>query len=119
MAIKRSNPISIIVKEKIKEYIPKEEGISIANHHLDASLVAGGVSSSVVLLAQPLFRDLESYTPRQMNDTTLPITNKTKKANPRQRSNGNGGRVKKGFGLHDWMTLLRHAKDLAHRKGMQ
>ena len=53
-----------------------------------------------------------------MNDTTLPITNKTKKANPRQRSNGNGGRVKKGFGLHDWMTLLRHAKDLAQRKGM-
>ena len=52
-----------------------------------------------------------------MNDTTLPITKK--KSNTRQRSNGNGGRVKKGFGLHDWMSLLRHAKDLAQRKGMQ
>ena len=50
-----------------------------------------------------------------MNDTTLPITKK--KSNTRQR--GNGGRVKKGFGLHDWMALLRHAKDLAQRKGMQ
>jgi len=51
-----------------------------------------------------------------MNDTTLPITKK--KSNTRRPSNGNGGRVKKGFGLHDWMTLLRHAKDLAQRKGM-
>ena len=49
-----------------------------------------------------------------MNDTTLPIT---KKKSNTQR--GNGGRVKKGFGLHDWMALLRHAKDLAQRKGMQ
>ena len=70
-------------------------------------------------MASLLCRVAESYTPIQMNDTTLPITNNTKKANPRQRSNGNGGRVKKGFGLHDWMTLLRHAKDLAQRKGMK
>lgn len=47
------------------------------------------------------------YHHKKMNDTTLPITKK--KSNTRQRSNGNGGRVKKGFGLHDWMTLLRHA----------
>ena len=67
----------------------------------------------------PLCWDLDiiyhQYITKKMNDTTLPITKK--KSNTRQRSNGNGGRVKKGFGLHDWMTLLRHAKDLAQRKG--
>ena len=54
-----------------------------------------------------------------MNDTTLPIPAKQQstKTNPRQRSRGNGGTVRSGFGLHDWMTLLRRAKDLAQRKG--
>ncbi|KAL7534227.1 hypothetical protein ACHAXR_006660 [Thalassiosira sp. AJA248-18] len=47
-----------------------------------------------------------------MNDTTLPIP--SKKANPRRRAN-NG--LRPGFGLHDWMTLLRRSKDLAQRKG--
>ena len=50
-----------------------------------------------------------------MNDTTLPITKGKKKvSNARQRD---GKNLRPGFGLHDWMTLLRHAKDLAQRKG--
>eukprot|EP00581_Thalassiosira_minuscula_P013532 CAMPEP_0183720924 /NCGR_PEP_ID=MMETSP0737-20130205/13408_1 /TAXON_ID=385413 /ORGANISM="Thalassiosira miniscula, Strain CCMP1093" /LENGTH=225 /DNA_ID=CAMNT_0025950875 /DNA_START=45 /DNA_END=722 /DNA_ORIENTATION=+ len=54
-----------------------------------------------------------------MNDTTLPIPKQTTK-NPRRnvrRPPPNNKGVRKGFGLHDWMTLLRHAKDLAQRKG--
>mmetsp|Transcript_3157 Transcript_3157/g.6977 ORF Transcript_3157/g.6977 Transcript_3157/m.6977 type:complete len:218 (+) Transcript_3157:265-918(+) len=47
-----------------------------------------------------------------MNDTTLPIP--SKKPNPRRRTEKG---LRPGFGLHDWMTLLRHAKDLAQRKG--
>lgn len=47
-----------------------------------------------------------------MNDTTLPIS---KKSNP--RSNRPKSKVRKGFGLHDWMNLIRHAKDLAQRRG--
>ena len=56
---------------------------------------------------------------KKMNDTTLPKQeggDPTKY--PRRRGNkGNGGVVRPGFGLHDWMTLLRRAKDLAQRKG--
>ena len=52
-----------------------------------------------------------------MNDTTLPIKQGGKKkiVNPRQQRDGKN--LRPGFGLHDWMTLLRHAKDLAQRKG--
>lgn len=52
-----------------------------------------------------------------MNDTTLPITTSpsSKKTNPRIRRTEKG--AGKGFGLHDWMTLLRRSKDLAQRKG--
>ena len=49
-----------------------------------------------------------------MNDTTLPIKKKT---NPRRNRGGPEGRVRPGFGLHDWINLTRHAKDLAQRKG--
>jgi cytochrome b involved in lipid metabolism len=50
-----------------------------------------------------------------MNDTTLPKPSEHRKY-PRQRAN-KGAVVKPGFGLHDWMTLLGRAKDLAQRKG--
>ena len=52
-----------------------------------------------------------------MNDTTLPIKQGGKKkiVNPRQQRDGKNLRPR--FGLHDWVTLLRHAKDLAQRKG--
>ena len=42
-----------------------------------------------------------------MNDTTLP--------NPRRRTRPNS--IRPGFALHDWMNLLRHAKDLSGRRG--
>lgn len=51
-----------------------------------------------------------------MNDTTLPIPSKRQSNNPRLRAAKNSG-VRPGFGLHDWMNLLRRAKDLAQRKG--
>ncbi|KAL3815818.1 hypothetical protein ACHAXA_010752 [Cyclostephanos tholiformis] len=50
-----------------------------------------------------------------MNDTTLPKQSNDSKY-PRRREN-KGAVVRPGFGLHDWMTLLRQAKDLAQRKG--
>ena len=50
-----------------------------------------------------------------MNDTTLPKQSGDPK-HPRQRAN-RGSVVRPGFGLHDWMTLLRRAKDLAQRGG--
>lgn len=46
-----------------------------------------------------------------MNDTTLPIP---PKKNPRHRP---ADRPRAGFGLRDWLTLLRHAKDLPQRRG--
>lgn len=53
-----------------------------------------------------------------MNDTTLPIPSSNKKANPRRRPDrGVHGGVRRGFGLHDWMGLLRRAPDLAQRRG--
>lgn len=45
-----------------------------------------------------------------MNDTTLP-------KNPRRRNNPPEGKVRPGFGLHDWMNLLRRTSDLAQRRG--
>mmetsp|Transcript_14551 Transcript_14551/g.23830 ORF Transcript_14551/g.23830 Transcript_14551/m.23830 type:complete len:221 (-) Transcript_14551:190-852(-) len=42
-----------------------------------------------------------------MNDTTLPT----------KRNNKSATTLRPGFGLHDWMNLLRHAKDLAQRRG--
>lgn len=42
-----------------------------------------------------------------MNDTTL----------PKKRRNKATTGLRPGFGLHDWMNLLRHAKDLAQRRG--
>mmetsp|Transcript_32665 Transcript_32665/g.58984 ORF Transcript_32665/g.58984 Transcript_32665/m.58984 type:complete len:225 (+) Transcript_32665:365-1039(+) len=51
-----------------------------------------------------------------MNDTTLPIPSKPSNPRVRRPPPKNNG-VRQGFGLHDWMTLLRHAKDLAQRKG--
>jgi len=52
-----------------------------------------------------------------MNDSTLPPSQRLKKplpkrVNPRARMG-----VKKGFGLHDWNRLLKHAKDPAQRRG--
>eukprot|EP00569_Conticribra_weissflogii_P008765 CAMPEP_0171370466 /NCGR_PEP_ID=MMETSP0879-20121228/8049_1 /TAXON_ID=67004 /ORGANISM="Thalassiosira weissflogii, Strain CCMP1336" /LENGTH=216 /DNA_ID=CAMNT_0011878943 /DNA_START=69 /DNA_END=719 /DNA_ORIENTATION=+ len=44
-----------------------------------------------------------------MNDTTLP-------KNPRRRRPPEG-KVRPGFGLNDWLTLLRRSSDLAQRKG--
>lgn len=46
-----------------------------------------------------------------MNDTTLPSGGKKKTA-PKTF-----GRVKRGFGLHDWIKLKQVTKDLAQRKG--
>lgn len=43
-----------------------------------------------------------------MNDTTLP-----KKRQPRTKQ----PTLRPGFGLNDWLTLLRHAKDLSQRRG--
>lgn len=51
-----------------------------------------------------------------MNDTTLPIPSK-QSTNARNNTKRAAKGVRPGFGLHDWMTLLRHAKDLAQRKG--
>jgi cytochrome-b5 reductase len=54
-----------------------------------------------------------------MNDTTLPIksnnNNKRSSSSSTQPRNKQG--LRPGFGLHDWMQLLRHAKDLAQRRG--
>lgn len=47
-----------------------------------------------------------------MNDTTLPINNGGKKVARRKVG------VKKGFGLHDWITLKQVTQDLAQRKGL-
>ncbi|KAL7473759.1 hypothetical protein ACHAXS_014230 [Conticribra weissflogii] len=44
-----------------------------------------------------------------MSDTTLP-------RNPRRRRPPEG-KVRPGFGLNDWLTLLRRSSDLAQRKG--
>ena len=52
----------------------------------------------------------------KMNDTTLPIPSK-QSTNARNNTKRAAKGVRPGFGLHDWMTLLRHAKDLAQRKG--
>eukprot|EP00984_Skeletonema_dohrnii_P010030 scaffold3877_cov94-Skeletonema_dohrnii-CCMP3373.AAC.5 len=48
-----------------------------------------------------------------MNDTTLPI----KKKRPTQQQPRTKKSLAPGFGLHDWMQLLRHAKDLSQRRG--
>jgi cytochrome b involved in lipid metabolism len=48
-----------------------------------------------------------------MNDTTLPKQSGDPK-HPRRRAS-NGSVLRPGFGLHDWMTLLHRAKDLAQR----
>ncbi|KAL7537821.1 hypothetical protein ACHAWF_008714, partial [Thalassiosira exigua] len=63
----------------------------------------------------------------EMNDTTLPIpkgrggsgggANANPGANPRRRARPPEGKVRKGFGLHDWTVLLRRSRDLAQRKG--
>lgn len=75
-----------------------------------------------------LLSGLVAIVPRIMNDTTLPKpppppAGSCNPENSRltQRAGNVHGRVvtvKKGFGLHDWMTLLRSAKDLAQRKGV-
>ena len=44
---------------------------------------------------------------RPMNDTTM----------PRARSSRKQERLKKGFGLSDWVRLTKSAKDLAQRGG--
>ena len=50
-----------------------------------------------------------------MNDTTLPI--KGGKRPPQQPRNKQQGGLRPGFGLHDWIQLLRSAKDLSQRRG--
>jgi cytochrome b involved in lipid metabolism len=47
-----------------------------------------------------------------MNDTTLPIQSNNKKCSQPHNKQG----LRPGFGLNDWMQLLRHAKDLAQRR---
>ena len=67
-------------------------------------------------------------TDRHMNDTTLPTCSKIKASgtNSIDRKDGTIARiprakvppkVKKGFALHDWINLVKHAEDLARRKG--
>ena len=53
-----------------------------------------------------------------MNDTTLPITS-DESANPRRPHRGKSGhgKVRRGYGLHDWMRLLRGDPDPARRGG--
>jgi cytochrome b involved in lipid metabolism len=50
-----------------------------------------------------------------MNDTTLPI--KGGKRPPQQQPRNKQGGLRPGFGLHDWIQLLRSAKDLSQRRG--
>ncbi len=45
-----------------------------------------------------------------MNDTTLPKKRQ-------QSSRSKAAPLRPGFGLHDWLTLLRRAKDLSQRRG--
>ena len=55
-----------------------------------------------------------------MNDTTLPIKGGRRPTQQQQQprnKQGSGGRLRPGFGLHDWMQLLRSAKDLSQRRG--
>ncbi|KAL7457107.1 hypothetical protein ACHAWC_009204 [Mediolabrus comicus] len=52
-----------------------------------------------------------------MNDTTLPIKGgKRPPQQQRQPRNKQQG-LRPGFGLHDWIQLLRSAKDLSQRRG--
>jgi cytochrome b involved in lipid metabolism len=51
-----------------------------------------------------------------MNDTTLPIKG-GKRPNQQQQPRNKQGGLRPGFGLHDWMQLLRSAKDLSQRRG--
>lgn len=51
-----------------------------------------------------------------MNDTTFPIPSATNRVASSNRGTNNRG-VQPGFGLHDWMNLLRVSKDLAQRRG--
>lgn len=55
-----------------------------------------------------------------MNDTTFPIPSASASStsnNTNNKSRVRGGGVRPGFGLHDWMNLLRVSKDLAQRRG--
>ena len=55
-----------------------------------------------------------------MNDTTFPIPSASASStsnNTNNKSRLRGGGVRPGFGLHDWMNLLRVSKDLAQRRG--
>jgi cytochrome b involved in lipid metabolism len=51
-----------------------------------------------------------------MNDTTLPIKGGKRPPQQQQPRNKQQG-LRPGFGLHDWMQLLRSAKDLSQRRG--
>jgi cytochrome b involved in lipid metabolism len=50
--------------------------------------------------------------------STTASANNNLRLQPQQRQKQqNSAIIKKGFGLHDWMVLLRSAKDIAQRKG--
>ncbi|KAL7455157.1 hypothetical protein ACHAWC_006719 [Mediolabrus comicus] len=51
-----------------------------------------------------------------MNDTTLPIKG-GKRPTQQQQARNKQQCLRPGFGLHDWMQLLRSAKDLSQRRG--
>ena len=61
--------------------------------------------------------DQQQQRSRAASSATSSANNNLRQQSPQQQRQQNNGIIKKGFGLHDWMVLLRSAKDIAQRKG--